>query len=448
MLLKPVQFVIIVLFLSVVFSTVNKLKSIQHELLASYNLFICSSLPFTLDVGELSVRISSTKKASGHSPESDTSIPVNPIGYPGNTVSIANPVESVNKRNQEPANPILGNTTRRESILLPVANNQTIQTATQYPVNATSLSSASQQPVKINDNDFNCLEFLSPVYCQEKDPRNKFVFKYRFNKSKKRYLIVVNHHWSFYSSVSFINHKLYKRFNELYPFDFDLINMGPKFNDTLRVVNHSLRIGGEYSYYTLAKAYAFLKGYTEYDGYFLINDDAFLDPHRLREYDLRQSWHEPTRPYNWTFPWSWNYLRNEHFVPYPVAFRNAIREVTSVPSLESQCHLVLDVNQRRSLQDFFYVTASDMPVFLRLVDIFYKHRVFLEQAAATINWCLSHNEIVSCNHHNWPFVSKCVHLHPIKLGNSFNRNLAMQHIEGTNTRLVPPMSWYSVCHKH
>lgn len=241
---------------------------------------------------------------------------------------------------------------------------------------------------------------------------------------------------------------MYKRFNELFPVDFDLINMGPCFNDTYRMVRHSLRIGGEYSYYTLAKAYSFLKGYSQYDGYFLINDDAFLDPRRLQEYDLSRSWHEPTLPFNWTRPWSWNSFKNENGTPYPIAFRNAINEVVSIRSLETRCKLAIPTNQRRSLQDFFYVTASDMPLFLQLVEIFYRHRVFLEQAAPTINWCLSHNEIVNCNHHHWPLVSTCVHLHPIKMGLVFNQNIIMQHIEGTNTINVPPMSWCCVCYKH
>ncbi len=446
----PVFFLFALFFVSVVFSTVNRLKKSGQEWLVSCILLICSDLSCSLNMDFVFQRVISTNKASIPSAESTTSIPsVSPIEQSSNTDIVKKQIDSLKKSVQESTGSLFGSADRQQSTQLPSGTDPTIPSSTKSPMTVTtSIPSDSQRKMEEKDFNFNCLEFLSPEYCQGKDPRDEFVFKYRFNKSKKRYLIVVNHHWQFFNGVTFMRSKLYKRFNELYPIDFDLINMGPRFNETYRMVRHSLRVGGEYSYYTLAKAYAFLKGYAEYDGYFLINDDAFLDPHRLQEYDLTQSWHEPTRPYNWTLNWSWNHLQNENGVRYPIAFRNAINEVISNRSLEIRCQLVFPTNQRRSLQDFFYVTASDMPLFLQLVDIFFKHRVFLEQAAPTINWCLSHNEIVNCNHHNWPLVSTCVHLHPIKMGNPFNQNLAMQHIEGTNTLNVPAMSWYCVCNIH
>lgn len=286
-----------------------------------------------------------------------------------------------------------------------------------------------------------CITYLSPVYCGGEDRRDEFVFKYRKHNSTKRYLMVVNHHWNFTGALPFLRETLYEKFSELYPVDFDLVNMGPSFRGQAKMVCHSLRVGGEYSYYTLHRAYTFLKGYARYNGYFLINDDAFLDPFFLQNYDLQKSWHEPTRPFLWNERWSWNYLRNENGVMYPRAFREAIDEVIGTPALERRCQLRNANNQRRSLQDFFYVAAVDMPVWLQLADIFYKHRVFLEQAAPTINWCVSHNKIITCNHHNWPDVQTCVHLHPIKLGDQANQRTAMLRMTHQKMTAMPPMSW-------
>lgn len=300
-----------------------------------------------------------------------------------------------------------------------------------------STSAPSTQPLPYKE----CITFLSPEYCGDKDQRDEFVFKYRKHNSTTRYLIVVNHHWNFTNALRFMRDTLYEKFSELYPVDFDLMNMGPSFQGDFKMVSHSLRVGGEYSYYTLRRAYSFLKGYARYNGYFLINDDAFMDPFFLQDYDLRKSWHEPTLPYMWNQQWSWNYLKNEYGIPYPRAFREAIDEVIATPVLERRCQLKNPNNQRRSLQDFFYVAAVDMPVWLKLADIFYRHRVFLEQAAPTINWCLSHNSIINCNHHNWPKVKTCVHLHPIKLGQGSSQMIAMLRMTHKNMNVVPPMSW-------
>lgn len=293
---------------------------------------------------------------------------------------------------------------------------------------------------------FDCESFLSEEYCHGKnDVRGQFVFKYRFNQSKKRYLFVVNYHWDFFSTTTFIRNTLYKRINELFPIDFDVLCMGPIFDGKNKVVNHRLRIGGEYSFYSVVRAYQFLRGYYDYDGYFFINDDAFVDPIRLKEYDFTRSFHEPTRQYQWGQYWSWNVLKNELKVGYPQAFRTAIDEVRSIPELEGRCNLSDEINHRRGLQDFFFVVASDMPMFIKLADVFYKHRAFLEMAAPTINWCLSHQPIITCNHHNWPNVTTCAHLHPIKFGHPTLQTIAMLHINQVDTKRVVPMSWFSVC---
>ena len=293
---------------------------------------------------------------------------------------------------------------------------------------------------------FNCTFFLSAEICKgEKDVREEFVFKYRYNQSKKLYLFVVNYHWDGFKTTEFVRNTMYKRINEMFPVDFDVIIMGPVFSDEYKVVNHNLRIGGEYSFYSIVRAYQFLNGLYSYDGYFFINDDAFVDPIRLQKYDFSRSFHEPTRLYEWGAYWSWNLLKNEFGVKYPIAFRAAIDEVIATPALEKRCHLKDLNNHQRGLQDFFYVTNADMPLFVKLADVFYKHRAFLEMAAPTISWCLSHQYIDSCNHHFWPNVTTCAHLHPVKFGHPALQNIAMQHINQKNIHQVVPMGWFPVC---
>ena len=291
--------------------------------------------------------------------------------------------------------------------------------------------------------EFNCTLHFGAKACKKGDPRSKFVYKYRKHNTKEIYLIVINHHWNIFAAIPFFRNTYFYQFAEMFKFDFDVVYLAPDAMPEFFICAHGLRIGGEYSYYTLTVAYQLFHDAQpyQYSGYFLMNDDAFLDPLYLNTYNLSESHHEPTRTYNPRVPWPWNSMKNMFRVPYPQALRDAVEEVIGIPALERVCNLSNPKNTRRSLQDYFYVSKDDIALFVKLSSIFYKHRVFLEQAAPTINWCLSHNAIITCNHNFWKNVETCVHLHPIKLGSLNQQMLAMDHITRRNITRVAVMSW-------
>lgn len=291
--------------------------------------------------------------------------------------------------------------------------------------------------------EYNCTLHFGEKECAKGDPRPNYVYKYHTHNTKEIYLIVINHHWNILAALPFFRNNYFRKFAELFNSDFDVVYLAPDPQPAFTVCAHGLRVGGEYSYYTLTVAYQLfhdLQSY-KYAGYFLMNDDAFLDPLYLNTYNLSESHHEPTRTYNPRTPWPWNSMKNMFGVPYPQALRDAVEEVVAIPALERVCRLSDPENTRRSLQDYFYVSKDDIALFVKLSSIFYKHRVFLEQAAPTINWCLSHNAIITCNHNFWKDVKTCVHLHPIKLGSLHQQGLAMDHITRRNITRVAVMSW-------
>lgn len=290
---------------------------------------------------------------------------------------------------------------------------------------------------------FNCSYYFTENECRKGDPRRSYVDRYHYANTTNIYLFVVNHHWDKFSGLNFFRAVYFPRFSRLFKYSFDVVYLAPHCFPEQRVCAHGLRVGGEYSYYTLSIGYQLFHGIQpyQYAGFFLLNDDGFLDPLYLNEYDLSKSHHEPTRKFNPKAVWSWSMMKNEHGTPYLKALVHAVNETISIPALENRCHLSDDQNIRRSLQDYFYVVREDIPLFLTLSSIFYKHRVFLEQAAPTINWCISKNVINTCNHHFWPNVTTCVHLHPVKLGHLSQQFLVMNHINRRDMTAKAAMSW-------
>lgn len=267
----------------------------------------------------------------------------------------------------------------------------------------------------------------------------RFVSTFKRN-SNKHYLIVVNYHWNKYNNAVFLRSQVYKEFNKLFPYSFDLILLGPRENTILKVLNHGLKVGGEYSYYTLTIAYHMTKDIREYDGYFFVNDDAFIEPRRIQNYDLIYSFHEPTRQYSYNPKWIWDRKANENGLSFSDAFKNAIDMVNN-STYKTICNLSNPVNLRRALQDFFYISKKDIKSYVDLSEIFYKNRVFLEVAAPTINYCLSNQSIVTCNHHFWPNAENCVHYHPVKMSKPHIRELVMDYILNQNYTIIPEMKW-------
>ena len=90
----PVFFLFALFFVSVVFSTVNRLKKSGQEWLVSCILLICSDLSCSLNMDFVFQRVISTNKASIPSAESTTSIPsVSPIEQSSNTDIVKKQIE-------------------------------------------------------------------------------------------------------------------------------------------------------------------------------------------------------------------------------------------------------------------------------------------------------------------------------------------------------------------
>ena len=283
--------------------------------------------------------------------------------------------------------------------------------------------------------------------CDRMDPRRRYVDHYHQKSLHPVFLFVVNYHWSLFKSIDFFRNEYYPRFHQLFNYSFDVVYLAPTHEKNCTIASHGLPKGGFYSYHTLSVAYYLygnVSGYS-YDGYFLVNDDAFLDPLLLNQQNLSHSFHERTGVYNRESNWHWNKASNEFLVSFPDAFYAAIEDVKRIPLLEEKCNLKNPANHRWMLQDFFYVVGDDVETFAALSVVFYKHRAFLEMAGPTINWCLSHHFIASCNHGFWRDVRDCVHFHPVKLGNSSNRELVMNHINRVDMERVPSMPWLLLC---
>lgn len=145
-------------------------------------------------------------------------------------------------------------------------------------------------------NSHNCSMYFAVTDCQNgNDPRLKYIDRYRSKNNCMLFLLVVNHHWDFFSTVRFFRETYLPRFHKLFRYNFDVIYLAPTNQSSRRIISHKQKKGGWYSYYTLAVAYQLYGNLTNYDGYFLLNDDAALDPLYLNEYDLTTSFSEPSR---------------------------------------------------------------------------------------------------------------------------------------------------------
>ena len=231
----------------------------------------------------------------------------------------------------------------------------------------------------------------SPIRYSE----NEYITSYYRSLSNKHYLIVINHHWALYDNVAFLRNIVYNEFSKHFPYSFDIINLGPRENKTQRVLKHGLRNGGWYSYQTLVIAYNLTKNKRLYDGYFLVNDDAIIEPRKIIQYNLSFSLHEPTKQYKFDSWWIWTKKRNERNITFSDSFQNTV-DIIKNSSYETKCQLSKLSNYRFGLQDFYYVVLSDMNDYSKLSELFYSQRVFLELAAPTINYCLNHQEIITC----------------------------------------------------
>ena len=97
------------------------------------------------------------------------------------------------------------------------------------------------------------------------------------------------------------------------------------------------------------------------------------------------------------------------------------------------------------MADFFYLVATDMPAYYEMIFVMKKHRVFLEMATPTVNWCLTRNKVENCNHGPMKNRRKCVHMHPVKLRQEGMKEFMMQRLHHLNLDRAPPRMWWFNC---
>ena len=292
-------------------------------------------------------------------------------------------------------------------------------------------------------NNFNCDLYFSRMDCTS-DPRRKFVTHYHMYGNSTVYLIIVNFNWNQFTSLQFLRTVYFPRFHELFMYSFDVVYFAPSYQKQLMVVNNRLQLGGYYTYRTISLAYRIFRDVNEYyyAGYFFMNDDSFIDPLHLNKIDLSESFSELSYDYsvNKTLSWVWNMRNNILRVSFADAYYASIEEINQ-SVYASKCMLSNPNNHRRGFYDFAYIAGKDISTYYKMAAVFYKHRSFLELAGPTMNWCLSHKMVDSCNHRFWKNVSTCVHLHPVKLSDPTNEQLVLDHINRKNITWVAQMKW-------
>lgn len=249
---------------------------------------------------------------------------------------------------------------------------------------------------------------------------------------------MVNFHDTVYTETDFILKSYFERFRILFPYDFDVVILGPDADRRRHVIKNDLPKWGHYSYDTLAVAYNQLcvKESCSYSGFMYMNDDSYIDPQFLQLYNLSHSWSEPSTVLNVTDRWWWFRQRNVKKIRFLSAFRHAIQELKKT-KVGKECDLHNNENLRRGWGDAFYITRNDMPKWLAVINVMKKHYVFLELAAPTANWCVSRQFFVNCNHGKMLDRHSCVHMHPVKYRKEGMKEFSLKRLDHLNMDDTP-----------
>ena len=262
---------------------------------------------------------------------------------------------------------------------------------------------------------------------------NSFIYHYHPLHSRiqnKTYLFIVNFHWIKYNHTDFIRNQYFKRFSEYFQYSFDVILVGPKHDEENKVYGNTLRENGYYSYYSVPFTYDLVckKQKCNYDGFFLMNDDSYVDAQNLNQYNLSISYHEPSSPFipdrkKWGWPWAKNPLKKTFLEGY----NDAIQELMNSP-FNQTCNLYDQQFRRKGYSDFLYLTKDDIEIYNQVAIAMFKHRVFLEMASPTAFACVGNTFFLDCNYSgkNYPM---CVHQHPVKYSKNGNKNYAMNRLK-------------------
>ena len=267
-------------------------------------------------------------------------------------------------------------------------------------------------------------------------------FKRKEAPTASVFLFVVNFHEPRYAPVPFLDRVYFPAFRNRFLFDFDVVYLGPEKNNSMKVINNHLPYYGHLSYYSLSYMYKELcvKESCNYVGFMLMNDDSYVDPKFLLDYDLTQSWFEPSVKMNFNQYWMWYKTKNSDGKTYLEAYNNSLN-ILMKNERWKKCRFDLENNRQRGLADFVYVAKKDIADWIAMVDVMYSNKVFLEMAIPTVNWCISRKPIIDCNHGRMLAKHTCVHMHPVKYRQPNMKELAMNRMYRRDMDTLPPRTF-------
>ena len=256
------------------------------------------------------------------------------------------------------------------------------------------------------------------------------------------FLFVVNFHEPRYAPVRFLSTQYFPLFRRRFLFDFDVVFLGPWESRGDHVLSHHLPLYGHFSYRSLAVAYQQLcvREACRYASFVLMNDDSYLDPVFLLQYPLEKSLTEPSSVFNPRGNWMWLRKQNAYGQTYAQAFDDALQELAAQPRWD-KCEFGKPKNRRQGFADFFMIRRDNMSDFCELSAVMYRHRVFLEMAAPTINYCFTRTFVDNCNHGPMKNRRTCVHMHPMKYRQPGNERLAINRMLRYDMDATPPRMW-------
>ena len=286
--------------------------------------------------------------------------------------------------------------------------------------------------------------------------RKRFFRQYRngrrisiFNMPSNQtvYLIIVNNHFAGLKHIDFMDNVYFPTFASLFPFSFDVVYISAALSEEKRVFENPYTFRGHYSYHSFRMIYDLFpreEGFV-YSGYLLMNDDSYVDPLFLKEYNLSRSWGEERELFNKIFFSNWNSITNTMGVTFSQALMEAIDDLAGIPDINAKCQFTTSNQIRKGWGDFFYVSESDLVWFLRMEEVMFSHRVFLEHAVPTILHCLNQLSIVDCNHRHMVQRTHCLHIHPVKLSTIDSQTFVKKRLRHLNMYEVPVSSYSLVC---
>lgn len=241
-------------------------------------------------------------------------------------------------------------------------------------------------------------------------------------KSGHRILMVVNYHWSNYSSLDFVQNVYIPFFRKNYNHQVDVVIYGPDADGIVK--SNYLNQNGFYSYQTLTVAYR--ESPKIYDGYMLINDDCFVNPFFFNHHNLSQILVQKNQLLLYKQRWFWARTLNDRNISFWNAAVSTMRAACSQKRYpmckELRKRRDRAISLRKGWSDFFYYPKELMEEYVKFGDMCYANRSFLEICMPTFAANYDYYVLPMCSKLTKKNFLRCGNVHPIKYGASFVEN--------------------------